>query len=47
MIALGEGEGKKIGEEMESVGEMEDENSETGRCIKNVEKKIQGCLHDE
>ncbi len=39
MIALGEEEGKKIGEEMESVGEMEDENSETGRCIKNVEKK--------
>jgi hypothetical protein len=32
-------EQKAIGKEMMSLGEVEDENSELGHCIKSVEKK--------
>jgi hypothetical protein len=36
---LDEEEQMKIGAEMMSLGEVEDPNSELGRCIKDVEKK--------
>ena len=39
VIALGEEKGKQVAEEMESLGELEDDNSVIGRCIKGVEKK--------
>ena len=44
VMALGEEGGQKIGVEMQSFGEIEDENSETGRCIKDVEKKYKNAL---
>ena len=43
VIALGEEKGQKIGEEMQSLGDMENESSETGRCIKEVEKKYKNA----
>ena len=39
VMELGEENGQRIGQEMESLGEMEDENSETGSCMKGLEKK--------
>jgi len=39
VIALGAERGKEIGEEMQAVGDMDNENSEIGRCINKVEKK--------
>lgn len=39
VLALNEEDQAAIAEEMEGFSEMEDENSEIGKCIKNVEKK--------
>ena len=39
VISLGEEKAEQIGKEMEILGDMENESSETGRCIKDVEKK--------
>ncbi|MBN8675753.1 MAG: hypothetical protein J0L56_16590 [Chitinophagales bacterium] len=39
VLALDEEEQAAIAGEMESFSQMDDENSEIGRCIKNVEKK--------
>lgn len=43
VMALGEEKAQQIGQEMESLGDMENENSETGRCIKDVEKKYKNA----
>jgi hypothetical protein len=39
VMNLNEEEQTKIGTEMMSLGDMENESSEVGRCIKSVEKK--------
>lgn len=39
VLAMNEEDQVAIAEEMEGFSEMEDENSEIGKCIKNVEKK--------
>ncbi len=39
VLALNEEEQVTIAGEMESFSQMDDENSEVGKCIKNVEKK--------
>lgn len=39
VMALDEEKQLQIGKEMVGVGDMEDENSEIGRCIKRIEKK--------
>jgi phage-related minor tail protein len=39
VMAIGEENSQQISQEMETLGEMEDENSETGRCMKGLEKK--------
>jgi len=43
VMALGEEKGQQIGQEMSSLGDMENESSETGRCIKDVEKKYKNA----
>ncbi len=39
VMAMDEEKQLQIGKEMVSVGDMEDESSEIGRCIKRIEKK--------
>ena len=39
VLAMNEEDQVAIADEMESFGEIEDDNSEIGKCIKNVEKK--------
>lgn len=39
VLAMNEEDQVAIASEMESFSEMDDENSEIGKCIKNVEKK--------
>lgn len=39
VMAMDEEKQLQIGKEMVGVGEMEDENSEVGSCIKRIEKK--------
>lgn len=43
VMALGEEKGQQVGVEMQSLGDMENESSETGRCIKDVEKKYKNA----
>ena len=43
VMALGEERGQQIAVEMQSLGDMENESSETGRCIKDVEKKYKNA----
>jgi hypothetical protein len=43
VMALGEEKGQQIAEEMVSVGEIKNENSETGRCMKDLEKKYKNA----
>lgn len=39
VVKLGEEEGRKVSEEMSGLGDIENEGSEVGQCIKKVEKK--------
>ncbi len=39
VMKMGVEKGAAIGEEMEAVGDMEDPNSETGRCINKLDEK--------
>lgn len=43
VMALGAERGQQIGEEMSALGDMDNENSETGRCIKDVENKYKNA----
>jgi polyhydroxyalkanoate synthesis regulator phasin len=43
IVAMGEEKGQQIAQEMARMGELEDENSKVGRCIKDVEKKYKNA----
>jgi hypothetical protein len=43
VMALGEEKALQIGQEMQSIGEIEDESSESGRCMKELEKKYKNA----
>jgi hypothetical protein len=44
VIALADEKKEQVGKEMESLGDMEDENSKIGKCMKDVEKKYKNVV---